>query len=72
MGYINRSANPNRAEHGTKCLPGEKTGAMGCACSRETNPAAGHDEYPRKMTFSPNALQRPYTRLALFRQAGDI
>jgi hypothetical protein len=44
---------------------------MGSACSRETNPATGQMN-PSKMTFSPNALQRPHTRLALFRQAGDI
>lgn len=72
MGHINHQLIQNRAERGTKCLPGEKAGTMGCACTREADPATGHDEYPRKMTFSPNALQCPHTRLALFRQAGDI
>jgi hypothetical protein len=34
----------NRAGHGTKSLPGEKAGTMGCALSREADPATGHGE----------------------------
>jgi hypothetical protein len=71
MGYINRSANPKQGRAWNE-MSSRREGRRNGLCVLARNEPGDRQMNPSKMTFSPNALQRPHTRLALFRQAGDI